>query len=264
MAKYEFYKEIGAIIECTLERETELEIPAVLEDTEVKIIGIRAFADCVGVKHIIVPEGVTTIDEEAFEIRGLESIDIPSSIQKCFYDAIPYGVRVECKGEMTKKHYRFNSDTGVFRFNHNLEFVREIIIPSEINGVKVTRIQGTHADPEDSMHREYVRKLVIPDTVTHIGNYVFVGMGIEELTIPDSVKSIGRCAFLSCSNLKKVNLGQGVKKIHEEAFLHCFKLTDIICGDNVAKIARVLFGNCQGLKNIKSPNISYHYEEDEI
>ena len=47
--------------------------------------------------------------------------------------------------------------------------------------------------------------IVIPDSVTNIGQYAFSGCrSLTSITIPESVKEIGREAFAYCPNLKEV------------------------------------------------------------
>lgn len=48
--------------------------------------------------------------------------------------------------------------------------------------------------------------VVIPDSVTSIGNFAFYNCkGLTSITIPDSVTSIGNGAFSGCNHLEKVN-----------------------------------------------------------
>ncbi len=76
-----------------------------------------------------------------------------------------------------------------------------IIIPSEINGIKVTTI-GENAFAEcDS-----IKEVVIPDGVTKIESGAFSGCdGLLKVTIPESVTSIGNWAFGDCRELTEIN-----------------------------------------------------------
>ena len=68
--------------------------------------------------------------------------------------------------------------------------------------------------------------MTIPDSVTSIGNYAFVGCsGLTSVTIPDSVTSIGDGAFSGCSGLQSVTIGNGVTSIGISAFDGCSSLT---------------------------------------
>ena len=70
--------------------------------------------------------------------------------------------------------------------------------------------------------------IVIPDSVTSIGNRAFSGCSsLESITIPDSVTSIGEYAFAYCSSLESVIIGNGVTSISYYAFSGCSSLEEI-------------------------------------
>ncbi len=100
MAKYEFDRKNGKIISCELEGGEEvLEIPSEYDYTQVRILGESAFDYCEGVKRIIVPEGVTTIEEFSLNIRGLEVVDLPKTIKNVDEFAIDENVKINYKGD---------------------------------------------------------------------------------------------------------------------------------------------------------------------
>ena len=90
-------------------------------------------------------------------------------------------------------------------------------------------------DMDDSVPwNEYsneIKKIVIEDGVTSIGDYAFVWCsGLTSITIPDSVTSIGEAAFLDCSNLISITIPDGVTSIGDRAFEACSSLTSIDVG----------------------------------
>ena len=48
--------------------------------------------------------------------------------------------------------------------------------------------------------------IVIPQSVTSIGDYAFRGCGITSVTVPNSVTNIGECAFQHCTSLANVTI----------------------------------------------------------
>ena len=64
--------------------------------------------------------------------------------------------------------------------------------------------------------------LVIPASITAIGDYAFEGVNnMESITIHDGVTSIGKSAFDGCGAIKSVYIGEGVKTVGENAFRSC-------------------------------------------
>ncbi|MBR3953421.1 MAG: leucine-rich repeat protein [Oscillospiraceae bacterium] len=73
-------------------------------------------------------------------------------------------------------------------------------------------------------YRSGIKKLVIEEGVTSIGDHAFYGCDgfTGDLVIPDSVTSIGSCAFYSCDGFsEKATIGSGVVSIESEAFYGC-------------------------------------------
>lgn len=128
------------------------------------------------------------------------------------------------------------------------------------------------------MNCMYLRKIVIPDSVTEIGRCSFKGChslssitipyGITEirdmafsectslvsLTIPDSVTVIDSMAFFKCTNLKTITLPQSIKMIGHGAFSGCECLTTIILPSSLASIDYAAFMDFTGLRSIVIPD----------
>lgn len=94
-----------------------------------------------------------------------------------------------------------------------------------------------------------VKKLVVGEGITTVGNYAFFCMSaLEEVSLPSSLVSIGKLSFAFTSSLKTIDLpasvtvieygafeasglvsvtGRGVKEIKDNAFAYCKKLTTV-------------------------------------
>lgn len=65
----------------------------------------------------------------------------------------------------------------------------------------------------------YIEEIIIPNTVTEIGDYAFNGASAaKKLTLGNSLTTIGQCAFLSCESLTQVEIPETVTKIENSAF----------------------------------------------
>ncbi len=105
--------------------------------------------------------------------------------------------------------------------------VTSAVIPSEINGVKVTSIGYAAFYDCGSL-----TSITIPEGVTSIGDYVFIHChSLTSITIPEGVTSIGDGAFESCG-LTSITIPEGVTSIGNDAFYNCGSLTSINVGDD--------------------------------
>lgn len=89
----------------------------------------------------------------------------------------------------------------------------------------------TYTDNDESnrpwhSERESIRKVVIEEGVTSIGNFAFSFCNVQEVTIPSTVTSIGKRAFMG-TPLSSVVIPEGVKTIGENAFWRCTSLQTI-------------------------------------
>lgn len=120
-------------------------------------------------------------------------------------------------------------------------------------------------------------KLVLPDSVTHIGmgafddctflqnvtlskNLTDIGnaafancTALQEIQIPAGVETIGAGAFFGCQDLKRINIPNGVTSIEMGTFHGCIKLESIDIPDSVTTIGDDAFEQCVALKKITIP-----------
>ena len=126
---------------------------------------------------------------------------------------------------------------------------KELVIPSEIDGLQVTAIG-------DSSFYDcgYLRSITIPEGVTSIGSYAFYSCSyLSSITIPNSVTSIGDDAFSSCISLTSITIPEGVTSIGYDAFSSCISLTSITIPNSVTSIGSYAFSGCSSLTSITIP-----------
>ena len=142
------------------------------------------------------------------------------------------------------------------------------------------------------LSNKLVTDFVIPDSITSIGAYAFIGCsGFTSVTIPDGVTSIGPSAFSGCSALKGVYITdlekwcefsfgdyssnplyyahnlylnnklvtnlvipESVTSIKAYAFSGCSGFTSVTIGNNVTSIKDYAFAYCSGITNITIPD----------
>ena len=118
-------------------------------------------------------------------------------------------------------------------------------------------ISGTGAMKDNRIpiyQNSNVKKVVIEDGVTSIGNYAFRGCSsLTNITIPDSVTSIGMEVFLGCNSLTSITIPNGITSIGDDMFSNCWSLTSITIPDSVTSIGMYAFSECSSLTSITIP-----------
>lgn len=95
-----------------------------------------------------------------------------------------------------------------------------------------------------------IKKVVIEDGVTNIGNYLFKQNSIHEILLGKDIKRIGKEAFYNCFYLKTIILPVGLEEIGESAFWGA-GIENIKIPDNIKKISNNCFYACRELKSIE-------------
>ena len=185
-----------------------------------RVTGISeyAFARCVYLTNIEIPNSVTSIGNYAFagcQNQSFLSIEIPNSVTSIGTGA-------------------FNSCSGL---TGNLE------IPNSVTSIGESAFAGCRK----------LLSIVIPNSVTSIGFYTFQNCsGLTSIEIPNSVTSIGAYAFAGCSGLTSVVIPNSVTSIGDHAFYRCTGLTSITIPNSVTSIGDYAFYNCTALESITS------------
>ena len=111
-----------------------------------------------------------------------------------------------------------------------------------------------HVSREDEnlyLNGEILTDLVIPNSVTSIGNYAFIDYSkLTSVTIPNNVTHIGVSAFYRCSSLASVTIGNNVTSIGEAAFSGCSSLTSLTIPSGVTAVGNNTFNNLPALQSI--------------
>ena len=94
--------------------------------------------------------------------------------------------------------------------------------------------------------------MIIPPSVTRIGQRAFSGTAIEYVNIPDSVSEIGAYAF-NATKIKEVILPPKLLVIENGVFSNCEHLERVILPDGVTEIKEYAFWMCTSLKKVELP-----------
>ena len=220
----------------------------------VSSIGDNAFRDCSGLTSVTIPNSVTSIGGYVFYgCSGLTSVTIGNSVTsigRYAFDGCSGLTRVDISSLEAWLGIKFeNADTNpLYYANHlylNGEEVKDLVIPNSVTSI------GDYA----FYKCEGLTSITIPNSVKSIGDCAFrYCSGLTSVTIPNSVETIGNYAF-DYSGLASVTIGNSVTSIGKEAFHGCSGLTSITMGNSVTSIGEMAFHNCSGLTRVDISSI---------
>ena len=99
--------------------------------------------------------------------------------------------------------------------------------------------------------RAKFNSIVIPDTVTSIGDQAFdVCENLANIVIPNSVTTIGTYAFSQCKSLASVVIPDSVITIGTQLFADCISLISIHVGSGISTNAEMLLNGCTNIASI--------------
>ena len=214
-------------------------------------INSLAFYQC-GLKNITIPEGVTTIGNQAFAYGDkLETIIIPDSVNHiddyAFAGQSKTSLVVVGKGITSIGENVFNLCSGTLEFNSNIP--DSSMHDSAFNGSEFTFVKigdsvqtiGAYAFFECGS----IEELQLPNSLTHIGNAAFYSCrGLKSITIPDSVTSMGNTVF-AYNYIEKIIIGD-IRSLGAYAFFGCKDVKEIICrGKEAPATGDDLFGSSE-------------------
>ena len=176
-------------------------------------------------KKLIVEEGVTCIDGEAFfACDNLIEVSISSTVK------IIIG----------------NKIGGSF-FNGNL---KKITVSK--NNKKYSSKDGVLFDKKKTILYQYppkksTKSYTVPNSVKTIGKNAFENSSkLKTVTMGNKVTTVGKYAFSECKALTTVKLNN-VKTIRHDAFSGCVKLKKIILNKKLKKIEMRAFEGCENI-----------------
>lgn len=176
---------------------------------EVKIIGDKAFAACLSLASIEIPDTVESIGYQAFYgCLNLKAIRIGNGVEH---------IGVQAFYETNYYWNEDNWDNGVLYIDNYL------IKAGSVENKSYTIKDGTRVIAPRAFSTTHITSVTIPDSVVEIGEHAFSGNGytLTSVELPQNLKRIGDYAFLHCSDLTEISIPAKVESIGIAAFLNC-------------------------------------------
>ncbi len=181
--------------------------------------------DCTTLETVILPDGYTEIDDNAFKgCTSLSTINFPASLVKIGNSA-------------------FESCTS---------------LTSVSLGNNVTEI-GHYA-----FWKSGLISITLPSGITELQNSLFNGCtSLESITIPEGVTTIGAHVFSGCSSLTEIYLPSTLESIGSSVFYDCDNVAEVNFGGSLADWCRISFYN-SGSTPMQSGKASFSVGEGKL
>lgn len=204
----------------------EMTIKKVVIKEGISGIGNSFFNGCVDMERVEIPSSVNRIGENAFRrCVSLKNIEIPENVESIQRSSFRYCDKLQAVN-VAEDNVAYKSIDGVV---YTKDMTEIVLCPSQ------------------------KEKIVIPETVTRIGDCVFQECRLTEIEIPNSVTRVGRCAFANCKNLTSIKIPGSVRTIGNGAFYDCENLRMVEFSEGVTGIEDDAFTGCISLKSVIVP-----------
>lgn len=262
--------------------------------TKVEVLGGNildfAFYYCMNIKEIILPENITSIGNYAFTYTKPKDgkIIIPEgvvSIGDYAYSEVE-GINIYLPStiEYIGRDAFYKVGTDVYYYGTTNSWLNIKFVSADSNPIDNGCMYLFEENRNDWFR---VSEFVIPNTVTHIGDYQFKGLNAYcNIIIPSSVTSFGNTPFLNAggstyynmeklygtldlSNITMENLPNGIingsnysyiilpnmlKTVENGALSNNKSLEEISFADGLLTIGNNAFENCTSLKKVYIPD----------
>ncbi len=207
-----------------------------------------------GLETITLPETVTTINGSAFLNSQIKTINIPKKVTSIVEQAFGQCSKLqyftvdsananykESEGMLWKK-----ADNTLLCYPAGLDPVDEYVITTNMKVAKYA-FDGC----------ANIKKLVVQDGITEIGQYMFNGFAGEEVVIPETVTKINTYAFQNAKNIVKLVIPDSVAELANSN--NVFKgasIQEIVLPSTWTKISTYTFVNSTIDKIVIPENIT--------
>lgn len=194
-------------------------VNSVVVGKNVRTIGDYAFYNCTSLTSITIPDSVSRIGEYAFQGCGLlTKFTVPQATQEILGNTFAY-----CR------------ELGEVKFHEGVRFIGE-----------------------SAFYETALEEVVLPDSVTEIGEYAFSSINpLTSVTIGSGMTSIPNAAFSENPSLKKINFSERDGKelsIGSRAFYDCDALSEVELPEGVTEIGEYAFSADDSLEEVSIPS----------
>lgn len=231
-------------------------VPSELEGKPVTTIKSGAFKGNGVLDTVNLPSTVTTIEDSAFAgCTKLRSVSLPTSLLS-IGDDVFYGCAM-----LTVVNFPYDLNHIGNRAFSGCTKLEVIAFPENAVYIGADAFAGTPWFLKQS--REFViqnasllayngsREIVtVPNNVQVISAAFSGNETVKKVILPDTVTHLTADAFSGCSALTSVSLGSHLSVVEDAAFAGCTALTEITFPKTIKAIGNNAFAGCENLKTV--------------
>ena len=223
------------------------------------------FSGCKNIKQVVIPEGITTLGDNAFlNATGIKAVQLPSTLKK-LGDYVFFGCKALvsvtfAEGLQEISNYAFGNDAALM----------EISLPASVTKLSDGCFSNTGISGIDISNVTTLGKEVFSSckNITDISNVKFNRaitslndtfkncIGLTKIALPAQIKTISANTFTGCNGATEADFSTLDLETFSATLNGCTGITSI---DKVklpaglTKIPDNLYYNCTGLKSINIP-----------
>ncbi len=228
----------------------------------VREIGYLGFVERWYIFGVYIPENITHIQNEAFEMTGLTSV---------------YWNAVNCEDFPARNGIFYPGDSH----NHqNIDLVigpsvervpARLLFPNAMNPTILPVVNSvsfaknsicTEIGEYAFYGLENLDHIYLPDTLESIGDYAFYNLGVDEIDLPSSLQHVGKSAFMF-NEASHIRFPNSLKELDNEAFNYSNNLVEALLGNTkVTSIGENSFSHSPNMNYVSFPNTLARIEEE--
>lgn len=164
------------------------------------------------------------------------------------------------KGEQVNpaSDFAYTAADGEVTITDYIGTSEHVLIPDTIDGLPVTALA------DKAFYEKHVTTVVVPDSVTEIGDLCFSGDNyLVSLMLPDELAELPYGALESCFRLMDFDLPKELKKISGSALQYNYYLTHLTLPSSLTEIEQLNFIGLYGLQSLTLAEDNAAFKLDE-
>ena len=222
-----------------------------LINSDLEIIGSKAFAKCETLDSIVIPENVRHIGIGAFAgCSKLQSITLP-------FIGMGYEIVYNKVGDPSTTDTLNTAKLVGYIFSETEITNNQSVLPNSLTTITIT---GDYDIPEKAfLNCTRLQNINLNNNVKKVGAQAFKGCtALTEFTLPENVESIGAAAFEGANRLTTVhNFPAKITVINDYLFYDCKRLASIAISSDITTIGKYAFFNCAAEITVAAENQNF-------